>query len=276
MPVMKVKGYLRDADMQPRIRTQLKPVVSFITKHAAFKAAAAPKAQDGTDYDIPNEPNAYDQGDMGSCVLNATTGALNMVLAVEGNPTTMLSRLFLYYLCRYMMGTVDQDSGTFTHLAVDRVGKIGVPNENLWAYQDSNLTIAPPPECYPEASDNKANAWYQIMDPTAAGQPSRLDQLEASIRSNHPAIFGTPVGAAIQAYTSGQILSIPDVNTLIGGHSMVVSGVRYISGARVWRIRNSWSTDYGDNGHLLIDDSYMGWAQLNDIWVLTRADALMF
>lgn len=62
-----VKGWLRDADMQPRIRTQLKPVVPFITKHAAFKAAAAPKAQDGTDYDIPNEPPCYDQGDLGSC-----------------------------------------------------------------------------------------------------------------------------------------------------------------------------------------------------------------
>jgi hypothetical protein len=276
MPVMAVKGYIRDADMKPEIRKQLKPIVPFRTKMNAFKAAAAPKAQSGTDYDIPNEPPAYDQGDIGSCVLNATCGALNTVLAVEGQTTAMLSRLFLYWLCRYAMGTLDQDSGTYTHLAVDRVGKIGVPNESLWAYQDSNLYLAPPPECYPEASDNKAAAWYQIMDPVAAGDPARLDQLETSIRSNHPAIFGTPVSSAIQAYQAGQVLTIPNLNDLIGGHAMCVTGIRYINGARCWRIRNSWSTAYGDDGHLLIDDAYMSWVQLNDIWVLTRMDALLF
>ena len=213
----------------------------------------------------------------GNCVLNSSTGALNIVLAVEAQTTMMLSRLFLYWLCRYAMGTLDQDSGTYTHLAVDRIGKIGVCQETFWQYQDSNLYVPPPPECYPAASDNKATAWFNITDPAAGTSgPTRLDQIETAIRSNHPVIFGTPCDGTIQSYIAGQVLGIPNVNALIGGHSMCVTGVHYLDGARVWRIRNSWSTSYGDDGHLLISDDWMGWVSLTDLWLLTRMDPLLF
>jgi len=277
MPMMALRGYLPDATITPEIQKTLNPIVPFNSVHKAFTAAASAVAQDGTDYDIPNEPPAYDQGDMGSCVLNSSTGALNIVLAVEAQATQMLSRLFLYYLCREAMGTVGQDSGTYTHLAVDRIGKIGVCQETFWQYLDANLYVAPPPECFPAASDNKATAWFNITDPTpGSSQPTRLDQIETAIRSDHPVIFGTPCDAAIQAYIAGQILGIPNTNALIGGHSMCVTGVHYIDGARVWRIRNSWSTSYGDNGHLLISDAWMGWVSLTDLWLLTRMDGLMY
>jgi Papain family cysteine protease len=275
MQMMALKGYLAGKTMPASLQMKLGAARPFADVHSKFVAKAADKAQDGGDYDIPNEPPAYDQGDIGSCVLNATCGALNTILGVEKQQQVMLSRLFLYWLCRYVMGTLDQDSGTYTHLAVDRVAKIGVPNESMWQYSDSNLYLPPPPECYPEASDNKATAWFQIQDPVDSSQPSRLDQLEAAIRSNHPATFGTPCDAAIMQYVLGQVLSIPS-GAIIGGHSMMVSGVRYINGKRVWRIRNSWSPSYGDEGHLLIDDNWMSWPELDDIQVITRMDPLLF
>jgi len=275
-PVKVLRGYLPGKTMTPEIRAAVGPARLFADVHTKFVAKAAPLAQDGVDYDIPFEPPAYDQGDIGSCVLNATCGAYNMVLGVERSAQVMLSRLFLYWLCREQMGTLDSDSGTYTHLAVDRVGKIGVCQEAMWYYDDSMLYVVPSPDCYPAASDNKATAWFQIVDPTGAGQPTRLDQLEAAVRSNHPGIFGTPCSQAIMQYQAGQVLGIPDASGIIGGHSMVVTGVHYINGKRVWRIRNSWSPSYGDNGHLLIDDDWMGWPELDDIWVLSRADALMF
>ena len=129
-----------------------------------------------------------------------------------------------------------------------------------------------PPETYPEASDNKATAWFNI----ASTGTARLDALEAAIRSNHPVIYGSPVSSAIQNYQVGQVLTIPDSNDIIGGHSTVFTGVRYINGKRAWRVRNSWSASYGDNGHFLMDDSWAGWSQLDDLWVMTRMSPLMF
>ena len=268
---MPLKGWLPDRTMPKALREQRGPVVPFSSALAKFIALAAPKAQAGTDYDIPNEPACFDQGDIGSCVLNATVGAVSIVLATEGLPFTMLSRLFLYGLCRQEMGTFGQDSGTYTHLAVERVGSIGVCREATWDYTDNNLFQVWPQDAYPEASDNKVTSWYSI-DSTS----DRLAALEAAIRSNHPVIYGSPVSSAIQSYQAGQVLTVPDANDIIGGHSTCFTGVRYINGQRVWRIRNSWGTSYGDNGHFLIDDAWASWAQLEDLWVLSRADALMF
>jgi hypothetical protein len=279
---MPVKGYLPDADMPDHIKAGLGPVTPFSVAHRTFVSMATSRAQAGTDYDIPNEPAVYDQLDIGACVLNAATGALNMILAVEGKPTEMLARLFLYFLCRSAMGTLDQDSGTYTHLAVERIGRIGICEERFWPYGDSTFldanghAVRPAPECWPEASDNRAKNWFNIQDPSNASQPSRLDQMEASIRADHPIIFGSSVDSAIQNYQAGQVLGIPNVNALIGGHSMVFTGIRYIDGQRCWRVRNSWGSAYGDNGHLLINDAWASWAALNDLWVITRSNQLLF
>lgn len=275
MGTMAIKGYLPDASMPAKLKQTLDPVVLFSKVQKAFEGKAAPKAQDGNDYDIPNELPAYNQEDLGSCVLNATCGAANIVLGVEGKKTDMLSRLFLYWQCRLQMGSTDQDSGTYVQLAVDRVGNIGVCEERIWPYNTSKFTDAPTPDTYPEASDNKFTAWFNL-DPISTPGADRLKQLETAIRSNHPVIYGSPVSSAIQSYQPGQILTIPDANDIIGGHSTCFTGVRYINGARVWRVRNSWGTDFGDNGHFLMDDAWAGWVDLNDLWVLTLMPDLAY
>lgn len=261
-----------DKDMPDALRAQLAPARPFEGAMHAFKASSA--AQDGNDYDIPNQPSAYDQLDEGSCVLNSTVGAMSIILGVEKLAVTMLSRNFLYWLCRLAMGTTTTDSGTYSHLAVDRVGKIGVCSESTWGYGDATMYLEPSLQSYNEASDNKATAWFQVDSPNAT--VDRLTQLEAAVRSNHPVIFGTPVDATIQNYQPGQILTVPDANALIGGHEMVVTGVHYVAGQRVWVWRNSWGTSYGNSGYLMVDDAWMSWAQLQDIWLMTRMSGLLF
>jgi hypothetical protein len=233
-----VSGWLRDRDMPAHVAARVGKSKSFADVHKTFVAKATPLAQNGTDYDIPNEPPCFDQGNEGSCVLNSTTGAAAMLLSVEQDAVVLLSRNFGYWICREAMGTTTQDSGTYVNLACALLGQVGVPRETTWIYDSSTFFVAPPPECYPEASDNRITAWFSIPDQPASG-PSRLDMIEAAIRSNHPVCFGTAVDNAIMGYTTGNILSAP-TGSIIGGHSMLASGIRYINGQRVWRWRNSW------------------------------------
>lgn len=262
-PLMTLKGWLPDPSELPDgyEKRAFGGVINTFTARAVSASG---------DYDIPSKHPCYDQGGWGSCVANATLGAMNIVLEVQAMKTVLLSRFFLYWLCRELMGTKDRDSGTHMYMAVDRVGKVGACSEETFPYVDANMFGGVPPECYPEASDNKATAWFSILDSGS----DRLEQLDAAVRSNHPVIFGTPVGPEIQSYQKGQVLTVP--TSSIGGHAMVVTGIRYINGQRRWRIRNSWSQYYGDNGHLLIDDTYMGWSSLRDLWVLSRMDPFLF
>lgn len=273
MPVRKLHGYLPGKTMPDHLRALLGKVRAFADVKLAFAKKDA-SAGAGTDHIIPNEPPCFDQGDMGSCVLNAWVGAICVLLAVEGLPFTMLARLFLYWLCRLYQGSLNEDSGTYVHLAVERGGTIGVPPESMWPYDDAHFldangkAVPPSPDCFPAASDNRPTAWFQIADDAS------LDDIEMAVRANHPVQFGGDVDAAIQSYQKGDVLTTPDPNAIIGGHSMLVTGVKFVNGKRLWWVRNSWGVDYGDDGHLLADDGFM--ATMQDRWVLTRADAQEF
>lgn len=264
MPLMPVKGWLRDPEGDYPL---------FNLNHEAFKVAFAPLSPVKTTYTIPEVVPAFDQLDVGDCVANGWLGVLELLLGLEGAPIVSLSRLFLYWLCREVMKMLTQDSGTYPYLAGSRIMRIGVCSESMHPYGNTasgRLFRHPKQECYTEASDNKLLATYRI----ATTGEARLNALEAVIRANHPAVFGTPVGRAIQSYEKGQVLGLPADN--IGGHCMVVTGVHYTPGGnRLWRWRNSWGADYGDNGYLLVDDAYMAWPELNDIWVGTRFQPLL-
>lgn len=273
MPVRKIHGYRKGSTMAAHLRALLGEVRAFADVRHVFAARAVSATGD---HDIPNEPPCFDQLDIGSCVLNSIVGCMAILLGAEGLPFTMLARLFLYWLCRLYQGDINEDGGTFVHLAVERLGTIGVCPESMWPYADSALldaqgkAINPAPECFPAASDNRPTAWFAIPDGTGDDE---LAQLETAIRANHPVAFGSDVDSTIQSYQAGQVLTAPNPADIIGGHAMVVVGVRYINGQRLWRIRNSWG-DWGDAGHAVADDAFM--RQCTDRWVMTRMDPELF
>lgn len=245
----------------------------FEQDHPAFRAAFAATAAPKTTYDIPEKVPVDDQYDVGDCVLNAWVGGLEMLLTNAGGPLVRLSRLFLYWLCREVMHTLGQDSGTYPSLGGDRIVRIGVCPETMHPYGDMKsrqMYKHPKQECYVAASDNRLLSTYRIG---TAGE-RRLQALELVVRADHPVVFGTPVGSAVQNYQKGQVLTIPKDNG--GGHSMLFTGVHYTpAGNRIWRVRNSWGRTYGDDGHLLIDDAWAAWAALDDLWVGTRMAPLV-
>lgn len=228
------------------------------------------------DYSVPDDKvPVFDQGQLGACVLNATCAAAEILLSIEGLPYVPLSRLWLYWLCSKSQGTLGEDTGTEVALAVDRADKLGFCSEALWAYTDDAAKFFVPPAdalvAVLEGADNQLTATVKI---DAMGS-AKADQIEAAIRADHTPIFGTPVDGKIQSYQPGQVLTRPSDAAIIGGHSMLFTGVRRVNGARQFKIRNSWSADYGEDGRLWIDESFAEWTELNDIHVITRMPGLV-
>jgi len=258
--------YVLEKNPIPRSAVEYK---SFDIVHE--KVCALAKSTSG-DYDVPDTVPIYDQLTLGSCTSNGVCEVVNIILALQNDPTMFLSRLFLYYLCREGYNKIQQDSGTPVCFAIDRISNIGICLEEQWPYDVSKFTVRPPPECYVAASANTITSWYQI---DTFGK-TRGDQVEASIRSNHPVVFATACSEAMQTYRAGQVLVPPKTSEIEGYHCMVITGVRYINGQRVFRVRNSWGPAYGDNGHLLISESYLEQSYTHDLWFLSVSPALMF
>jgi len=249
---------------------------SFSTVHDRFKALA--KSTAGTDHEINDSPvPVKDQRALGSCVLNARTAAAEIALSLEGLPFEELSRLFAYLLCSMAQGTVGQDTGTEVSLAVERTSSIGFCQEKIWPYTDDpNTFFVPPPDALAsvlQGSDNRPTADFKVDE---TDQVKKADQYEASIRADHSVQIGSPVDGAIQSYQPGGVLTRPDSNAIIGGHSWLIVGVRFVAGKRQWKCRNSWSAGYGEKGYFWIDEDFVEWDQFGDSWVLTRLDALEF
>jgi C1A family cysteine protease len=219
---------------------------------------------------IPENFPIYDQLSLNSCVANATCGALEILMGLKQSNPAGLSRLFVYWNARVYTKETDRDEGTYIRNAFDSLRTLGVCLENAWKYDPGMVFAQPNLESYKEGDDNTIDSFYRI-DSTGS---QRLDDIETAIRANHPVVFGTGVSREFTQYTGGGKVWGPPSSS-IGGHAMVVVGVRIASnGAREFLIRNSWGTSWGDDGHCWFNEDYLMSDQTNDLWVPTLVPAL--
>lgn len=247
--------------------------VSFETVRSNFVDAAVERTDE---YDIPQYTPISNQLQAGTCTVNAWCDALEILLGLEllaekKDPTPeQLSRLHLYWISRCYEGTQKVDKGTSIATAGEQLKTIGVCPERLWPYDLTKLFTSPPLETFNVASDNMIVGLYSI-DSTGK---QRADDVEAAIRANHPVPFGTFIGADYQAYQGADVVFDPPV----GGdpHAQLIVGVRRRSdGLREFKVRNSWSDQWGSAGHAWISERYLTWENTHNLWVGTRMKELV-
>lgn len=221
------------------------------------------------EYHIKEFTPISDQSILGSCVCNAWPDALEILTGIE-DPTKVvqLSRLFLYWTTRSAMGTNQKDSGTYPRLAATQLLEVGICDESRWPYVVEKFRTSPPLECFNVASDNMISAYYRVVDLGKA----KLDDFETAVRANHPVIIGVDCGDTFFDYRADQIAEYP--SKVVGGHAIIITGFRrYADGRRDFRIRNSWSPNWGDAGHAWISQEYALTAY--DPWVATKMKELV-
>lgn len=214
-----------------------------------------------------------DQGNIGSCTANALSGAIEFLelkqLAegkqgseVFGLTFTRASRLFVYYNERVIENTVSQDSGAQLRDGIKSLANLGVCSENTWTYSGINVFQQPSGNCYIEASKHKITSYIRL--------DSTLTDLKDCIASGYPFVFGFTVYPYMESAEMSikGILHMPGpFEKPLGGHAVMAVG--YNDTTKMFKIRNSWGSNWGCNGYFYMPYEYITNQNLcDDFWVI--------
>ncbi len=183
------------------------------------------------------------QGQIGSCTANACVGALEHAYTKRDGHSPELSRLFVYYNTRRLKGTTGQDSGAMINEAMAAVMAFGACESEYWPYNPGNFTQEPPKQAYLNGKLHEPIQYARVPGPDGAVQ---------ALASGYPVVFGTFLPKRLyEVATQTGLMPASEPQELIrqpsGGHCMLIVG--YDTDAKVFIVRNSWGTAWGNGGY---------------------------
>lgn len=190
-----------------------------------------------------------DQLHLGSCVGQAVVGAYELLLnRADRSKFTDLSRLFVYYNARLLDNSVEEDVGAYVRDGIKAVNKYGVCSELTWPYLIERFANAPSIQSYEEARSRIIKKYYRIQN---------LKDIIDSLNANNPVVTSMNVYDSFYELDAGgkKILPMPTASeNVIGGHAVTFVG--YNLPKKLFLARNSFGTDWGDQGYFWVPFDY--------------------
>lgn len=204
-------------------------------------------------------PPVYDQGQLGSCTANAIAAAIDYERGRQGWRFMNPSRLFIYYNERDMEGTVDSDAGAMIRDGLKSVASQGVCVEPFWQYVDDGFRYAVKPSalCYQTAIRHLT---LKYLSPSPD-----LANLKAGLAAGWPFVFGFSVYDSFMtdAVAATGIVPMPSpAESQVGGHAVLACG--YDDSKNAFKVRNSWSANWGQQGYFDMPYAYVTDPNLSD------------
>jgi C1A family cysteine protease len=206
-----------------------------------------------------------DQGELGSCTACAITDAFEFeVRKSRPESAEELSKLFLYYLERFLEGTVKEDSGAMIRTGMKVLAHYGVCSESLWDYDISKFAVKPPKRCFENALAHKVLVYLRVNQ--------NLTDIRACLAAKYPITFGISLYESFHSedvWRTG-IVPMPSGNdSSLGGHAILLVG--YDDRKRLFKFRNSWSEEWGDKGYGYLPYAYVTNGDLaTDFWTIRQ------
>lgn len=203
-----------------------------------------------------------DQGYLGSCTGNAIAEAIELINR-KNNKNLELSRLFIYYYERLLIGTVNYDSGAYIRDGIKATNKWGAPLESLWPYIISKFKVAPSPEAVKDAATRKVTLYERATNFNACIN---------ALANGYPVVVGFLV---YSSFVSGNwyrtTANMPYPNTrserFLGGHAVLLVG--YNNNTQRFIVKNSWGSGWGDKGYFYMPYQVIQNPNMSsDFWVI--------
>ena len=187
----------------------------------------------------------YDQGQLGSCVLNAWAALVQYGQFRSGGPNWTPSRLFAYWNARAFEGTITQDAGSYVHDAFHQGRFIGIIPETEYPYDVSVFANQPPATAFTDALKDQMH-FYANLD------NSNVIELKTCLAHGYPFELGFQVPTIFEdpTFAANPILDSSTLNNgFVGGHGVAYFGYddafQTNDGPGAFLVRNSWGTDWG-------------------------------
>ncbi len=197
-----------------------------------------------------------------SCSANAAVSNTEFVIALKyGHMPDFsypeLSRRFVYYEGRLADGLHTIDRGSVIRSVVSRMASKGVCEEALFPFFTSSAAMVevPPAVAYAEAVRHKVTKFERL---------TTLDTMLDCLARGYPFIFGFQTySESMRTAGNTGVMPMP-AGTRSGGHAVCCVGYRLAQ--RVFIIRNSWGTNWGDRGYCLMPFDYVTRTDLSSDW----------
>ena len=211
-----------------------------------------------------------DQGQLSSCVANAVAGAYEYLVKRHNEEDYGVSRLFIYYNARAKEGDVTEDEGSVIADAIQGLREDGACSEETWPYDEDQVNEEPSEDAYTEGKS------FLVEDMQLV--PLKLEGWKAALAEGYPIIFGMSLFDSFDKQKKKGMVPTPSSKEASrashSGHSMLCVG--YSDPDEVFIIRNSWGTDWGDEGYCYIPYDYLMNKKYNDgdCWIIRQLENL--
>lgn len=228
---------------------------------AVIPKADIPSSVDLRRYASPIE----DQGNLGSCTGQAIAGCIEL-LHRKQNKNYDISRLFIYYQERVILGTINYDSGAYIRDGIKVCYTNGAPLESYWPYNINKFAVKPMNAAYIDAEKRKITRYERCLS---------LSSVKAAIAAGNAVVFGFLVYSSFESSVVSRTGMMPYPNIsrerLLGGHAVCAVGYRDSDQRLI--CRNSWGSSWGDRGYFYMPYQVVNNTSMSsDFWVISSVN----